>query len=325
MGNLRIALALVSVVTIALSSAQAKSLDFPSSEWGISFGNSQRFNGLRFNYRDHDVEEINGVNVTLWKGYRPQTSVIRGVSFGVLPSGGRLVGLNLGLLGAGAEQDLHGLSLGLLGAGAGGNIHGITVGALGCGAGGNVRGLALGGLGAGAGGNVTGIVMGWLGCGAGGNVTGCSLGLLGCGAGGNVSGITLGGLGCGAGGNLKGIALGGLGAGAGGNVTGIVVGGLGCGAGGSVTGVTVAGLGCGAGGDFTGGALALGTVQTSEESRFTGLSVSAFNRHRGHQSGLALGIVNLAETLYGVQIGLVNIVQSREDWSKVLPLVNAGF
>lgn len=309
MRNLRIALALVSAVTIALSSAQAKSLDFPSSEWGISFGNSQRFTGLRFNYRDRDVQEINGVNLTLWKGYRPETSVIRGVSLGVLPSAGRLVGLNLGLLGAGAEQDLHGLSLGLLGAGAGGNVRGITVGALGCGAGGNVRGLALGGLGAGAGGNVTGIVMGGLGAGAGGNVTGLALGLLGCGAGGNVSGITLGGLGCGAGGNLKGIALGGLG----------------CGAGGNVTGVTVAGLGCGAGGDFTGAALALGTVQTGEESRFTGLSASVFNRHRGHQSGLALGIVNSARTLHGVQIGLVNIVQSREDWSKVLPLVNAGF
>ena len=41
----------------------AQSLDIPSSRWGISFGNSKNFTGLRFNYRDRDVEEITGINM----------------------------------------------------------------------------------------------------------------------------------------------------------------------------------------------------------------------------------------------------------------------
>ncbi|MDA3860104.1 MAG: hypothetical protein PF445_02670 [Melioribacteraceae bacterium] len=42
------------------------SLDIPSSNWGLSFGNSKNFNGFRFNYRDCDVETINGFNLTMW-------------------------------------------------------------------------------------------------------------------------------------------------------------------------------------------------------------------------------------------------------------------
>ncbi len=41
------------------------SIDIPSSTWGISFGNSTNFNGFRFNYRDCDVETVNGFNFTL--------------------------------------------------------------------------------------------------------------------------------------------------------------------------------------------------------------------------------------------------------------------
>ena len=42
----------------------AQSLDFPSKSWGISFGNSKTFTGLRFNFRDSRVEKITGVNST---------------------------------------------------------------------------------------------------------------------------------------------------------------------------------------------------------------------------------------------------------------------
>ena len=43
----------------------AQSLDFPSKSWGISFGNSKTFTGLRFNFRDSQVKKITGVNLTL--------------------------------------------------------------------------------------------------------------------------------------------------------------------------------------------------------------------------------------------------------------------
>ena len=34
---------------------------------GVGFGNSSRFNGLRFNWSDSDLDEINGLNFTLWR------------------------------------------------------------------------------------------------------------------------------------------------------------------------------------------------------------------------------------------------------------------
>lgn len=325
MRSIRCVLAVVFFLYLVLPHVCAGSLDIPSSTWGISLGNSKQFNGLRLNYRDRDVEQINGVNLTLWKGYDPLESNIRGVSAGVLTSGGRLTGLNLGLLGVGATRELNGVSFGLLGGGAGGDVTGIALGGLGVGAGGSVRGIVLAGLGSGAGGDLHGLAFGLLGTGAGGSVTGISVGGLGTGAGGDVTGLVLGGLGAGAGGSLTGISVGGLGSGAGGNIKGVTLGGLGTGAGGSITGVAIAGLGVGAGGDILGATLALGTVKVAENSRHTGLTVSAVNWNEGHQTGLALGIVNFTRNLRGVQIGLVNIVQDKVGWSRALPLVNASF
>ena len=86
----------------------AQSLDIPSSRWGISFGNSKNFTGLRFNYRDRDVEEITGINVTLWKGDENKYSIVRGISIGIIPEAAYLYGLNLGLGGPAAEKELSG-------------------------------------------------------------------------------------------------------------------------------------------------------------------------------------------------------------------------
>ena len=38
--------------------SQAQSLDLSLKGYGISFGNSKNFNGLRFNLRDSQLEEI---------------------------------------------------------------------------------------------------------------------------------------------------------------------------------------------------------------------------------------------------------------------------
>ena len=42
-----------------------QSLDIPVKGYGISFGNSKKFTGFRLNFRDRQVREINGINVTL--------------------------------------------------------------------------------------------------------------------------------------------------------------------------------------------------------------------------------------------------------------------
>ncbi|TRZ90863.1 hypothetical protein D4R89_03725, partial [bacterium] len=155
------------------SPLSGQSLNFPSNKWGISFGNSREFMGLRFNYRDSRVRRISGINVTLWQPRKDnKEAAVSGISLGVIPGGGTLKGLQLGLLGIAAETKLSGISVGLLGLGSGGDINGINIGGLGAGAGENVKGLSVGGLGIGAGEDLFGINIGGLGAGAGRNMTG---------------------------------------------------------------------------------------------------------------------------------------------------------
>jgi hypothetical protein len=100
-------------------SLYAQSLDIPSKTWGISFGNSKSFTGLRFNFRDYQVERVTGVNFTLWAprkfGEDNKGAVVRGLSLGPIPGGGDVRGVQLGILGAMAEDDLVGISIGGLG------------------------------------------------------------------------------------------------------------------------------------------------------------------------------------------------------------------
>jgi hypothetical protein len=287
----------------------AGSLDFPSSRWGVSFGNSRNFTGLRFNFRDQDVEHIRGVNVTLWQPREKtnEEAVVDGVSLGLIPGAGTLRGLQIGLLGVAGYKEIRGLTFGLLGAGSGGSVKGVNIGGLGVGAGGDVLGIYFGGLGVGAGRNVVGINVGGLGVGAGGDLVGLNFGGLGLGAGGRLRGVNIAGLGAGAGTSLDGLTVAGLAAG-GERVRGVIVAGLAAG-GMDVRGILVAGA-------FT--AIPRG-------GEFCGLAVSPVNWHKGTQAGLSVGIVNYAWTLKGVQLGLVNIVRDNPPGLRVLPLFNAGF
>jgi hypothetical protein len=233
-----------------------QALNIPFKEAGISFGNSKVFNGLRFNIRDRQVQKINGMNITFWKAKENKDAQVNGVSFGLLPEAGWLRGVQLGLLGVSAEQEIRGISLGLLGTGSGDNFCGLAVGGLGVGAGNNMTGIMIGGLGAGSGGKISGITICGLGAGASGNIKGVTIGGLGVGSGGNLTGIAVGGLGAGASGDINGFTFGLLGAGAGENITGITIGGLGAGASENITGITIGGLGAGCGGDIKGVVLA---------------------------------------------------------------------
>ena len=50
----------------------------------------------------------------------------------------------------------------------------------------------------------------------------------------------------------------------------------------------------------------------------------AVNAVRGYQRGLSIGLVNYAESLFGVQLGLVNIVRDNPSPFRVLPIINIG-
>ncbi len=96
----------------------SQSLNLPARNWGLSFGNSKNFTGVRFNFRDRNVEKINGINITIWKPYgENRNSVVNGLSLGLLPGAGEMRGLQVGIFGVGAEKSASGINLGILGAG----------------------------------------------------------------------------------------------------------------------------------------------------------------------------------------------------------------
>jgi hypothetical protein len=317
--------ALLCLGLLAAAPLAAQSLDIPSKKWGLSIGNSKKFTGLRFNFRDRGVQRIDGVNFTLWWPRKDnEGSVITGLSLGIVPGGGRVRGIQLGLLGAGANKSLSGLTVAGLGAGAGENVSGITFAFGGVGAGENIKGIAIGGLGAGAGENATGLLIGGLGAGVGGNLKGIAIGGLGVGAGEDVTGFLVGGLGAGCGNRLTGVAIGGLGIGAGERIQGIVVGGIGAGAP-EIRGLAIGGLGVG-GERLRGVFLALGMVHVPKGGKLVGFGASSFNYCKGTVRGVTVGIVNYAWRVQtGFQLGIVNIIRDNPKGLRVLPVFNAGF
>lgn len=346
----------VLLFAIAFNS-HAQGVGIPSKKGGLGFGNLPVFTGLRFNYRDKNVEKINGINVTIWqpKDEDDQTGTVNGISIGLPLAMGteNRNGLGVGIFGVGAKNNLSGINLGGLGIGAGGDVKGLNIGGLGIGSGGNLVGISVGGLGVGSGGDVKGINLGGLGVGAGGNLKGFSFGTLGVGAGENVAGITIGGLGVGAGENLSGINIGGLGVGAGETVSGITFGGLGVGAGEELKGIAISLLATGstkvtalvispvAGSQNMRGLILAPAymkvgytnknkndgVETREdiEGTFKGVSVSAFNHIKGSQKGITFGVVNYTHKIKGVQFGLINIVKENPKGLRVLPVFNTRF
>jgi hypothetical protein len=328
------------LISAANQALFGQSFDIPNKKWGLSFGNSPEFTGLRFNFRDNQVRHIRGVNITLWQPRKDnKDSVIDGISFGLIPGGGTLRGVQIGILGASAEKMMSGINIGGLGVGCGGDVSGINIGGLGVGAGNDMIGINIGGLGMGAGKNLRGINIGGLGAGAGEDIIGVNIGGLGIGASRNAQGINIGGLGAGAGQDMIGINIGGLGLGAGRRLAGINISGFGAGAGQRLTGLTICGFAAGStevlgltiggfavGGEFLKGIhLAGGMVHVVRGGQMVGFAASPFNYFRGSQNGLAIGIVNYAFRVKGVQIGLINFVRDNPKYLKVLPVMNTSF
>jgi len=340
----------------------AQGTGIPAKDWGIGFGNSTRFSGLRFNAIDHDIDKIRGINFTSWfaKPFEDQSGTFSGLGIGVPLAVGteNRYGASFALLGVAATEKLYGLNI--AGAAVGGDkvagfniaglavgggeyVKGINIAGLAVGAGENLAGINLAGLAVGSGQDVTGFNFGGLAVGAGNDVKGVNLSVLAVGAGNNVSGINIAGLVVGSGNNLVGLNIGGLAVGSGSNVIGLSVSVLAVGSGSTLAGINIAGLAVGAptvrglsialaagGTDVQVLTIAPGyfTVRSEigdENAVMKGLSISIFNHIRGDQKGLTIGVYNSTWKLKGLQIGLINYNRSNPKGLRVLPIFNANF
>jgi hypothetical protein len=336
--NLRLfMLAAICLLIAASGAAQEprRSLDLTVNDVGISIGDSRRVVGLRLNFRDRQLEEVVGINATVWTPFE-YTGVVRGLALGLPATGARRIdGIAVGVLGVGVSESIRGLAVAGIGLGAGDEVRGIAIGGVGLGAGEGVHGIAIGGIGVGAGGAVRGLTIGGVGVGAGGAATGILISGVGAGVGGQLRGLSIAGVGIGAGESIRGVTIAGIGMGAGGDVTGVQIAGIGMGSGGTLRWLSVAGIGIGAP-NIEGAAIAaaVGAQQArglivapayfriSDGGRINGLNVSAFNDVRGMQQGLAIGIFNYARQLDGVQLGVLNYAANKPRGTRLLPVLN---
>jgi len=279
-------------------------LDLTVNNVGLAIGDKAEMTGLRLNFRDRNLREVRGVNLTLWSPYEPPTGRVVGFALGAPATGARTIdGVALGVIGVGVSESLRGISIGGIGVGAGGQIRGITVGGIGVGSGGGITGLTLGGIGVGSGGSIKGVQVGLIGVGGGGNLTGLSIGGIGVGAAGEVKGVSIGGIGVGSGKSVTGLSIGGVGVGAP-SLNGLVIGLIGAGAQ-DVHAIVIAGA----------------FFKVEPRGRFDGGSLSLVNNIRGEQHGLTIGLFNYARELHGAQVGLINISDNSGS-RRVLPLIS---
>ena len=313
---------------LSANCAFSQGFGVPSKKGGIGFGNLPSFTGIRFNFKDGNVEKVSGINVTAWapKDDDLHTGDINGISLGLPMALGaeNRSGISLGVFGVGAKRNMSGINIGGIGVGAGGDVSGFNLGVVGVGAGGDIKGINIGGIGLGASGDATGFNFGGIGMGAGGSIKGVNLALIGMGASENAFGLNVAGIGMGAGEKMAGINLAVVGIGAGESLTGINIAGVGMGSQ-KIRGINVA---LAIGGQRVSGitlAPAFMKVGEGSDSAMNGISVSAVNVVKGDQNGVTIGVVNTAHSLRGIQIGLINYVRDNPRGLRFLPILNMHF
>lgn len=239
-----------------------QSLDLTLGEYGVSFGNSERTTGVRFNYRDDGrVQRVRGLNATLWIPYELEAmeSTVYGVSLG-LPAtgGGGLHGLSAGPAGVGVRGSITGIQLGGFGVVGGRNLSGVSASGLATVAGDRLSGIGVSSGVVIAGEAVSGLAAGGLTVIGGDRLTGLALSSGAVISGGSISGISVAGLANIAGENRSGIGAGGLTAIAVDDWSGAGVGGLVTIAGGHMRGLGAGGLTVIGGDGLSGVALSAG-------------------------------------------------------------------
>jgi hypothetical protein len=271
---------------------------------GLSIGNSARWNGLRLNFLDHAVEQVNGVNLTIWSAEHNETMVMNGLALGITgPVGGEFRGATIGLLGAVAARGFAGLTVGGLGAVSDGSMAGINLAGLATVSSGSMRGLNVAGLGLVANKDLHGINFGGLATVGNGSVAGVTVGGLAIVAGGGLAGVSLGGLAVVSTGPLLGAAA---------SVAAVV-------ADPGVQGIALAGYHV-EGAHWIRGLAA--SVVWNRVVDLSGIAIGGYNRVKGEQHGLTIGLYNYAKALHGVQLGLLNNARNNKGVWRILPLLN---
>ena len=79
------------VIAVACSGValSAQSLDLMIDNTGLSIGDSRIVRGIRLNFRDRNMERVDGINATIWTPYRRGHGDITGLSLGLPATGGR--------------------------------------------------------------------------------------------------------------------------------------------------------------------------------------------------------------------------------------------
>ena len=102
--------------------AGAQVIDLTVNDVGLAIGDKPRMTGLRINFRDRNLEEIRGVNLTIWQPYQPATGTVNGLALGLPTTGAKTInGAMIGVLGGGTEKSFNGLGVGGIGIGSGGD------------------------------------------------------------------------------------------------------------------------------------------------------------------------------------------------------------
>ena len=100
----------ICILSFLFIESSAQGVGFPKKTWGIGYGNSPEFDGLRFNFIDTDISTINGINVTVWfrRDYENHTGTFNGIGLGVPMAAGTAYrnGLSIGIFGVGAGKRL---------------------------------------------------------------------------------------------------------------------------------------------------------------------------------------------------------------------------
>lgn len=309
----------------------AQSLDIALAGYGLSIGNSKRITGIRINAVDRHVEEINGLNLTLWNPGENPDAAYNGIAVGLIGTKARRVnGIALSGIGTNAKEQVRGIATGVLGVGAG-NLTGAAVGVIMVDVKERLMGISISGFWTGNSKQLDGLALS-VGAATAQHVRGVTIGGLVAAGDRSLKGLALS-LGVACAPRFRGVAVGGLGAG-GKDMKGIALtlGGIG---GERLDGIMLAGLGLGAAKRIRGVAIGSALVFAPEVTGLTagvlnGLYIDRidledflhFKLANRHFTGLSIGLVNYTARLKGVQLGVLNYAGNNPRWLRLLPLVN---
>jgi hypothetical protein len=296
--------------------------------------------------------DMNGIALGL---LGPDAARIRGLALGAggVVSHDATYGIALAGLGVVSNGDLIGLSMAGLAVVSESRSIGIQMAGLAVVSEGGLYGINMAGLATVSSGSMRGFNAAGLGLVGSRGVAGLNLAGLAVVSNGTLTGLTAGGLAVVADGDIRGITSGGLAVVSEGHIRGIATAGLAVVTANGLTGAALSGLAIvSSGGPVSGAALTLGRVQadtlrgimfggyrvTARDARgfvssigwndlqdVTGLSIAAYNRARGTQRGVAIGLFNNAEALRGIQIGLLNRAGNNPGIARMLPILNVHF